>query len=191
MAGNLIYGRQSWELWKGYICNKHLNILFILFIIIYCTSSPQNISSLFIHIIVNFLLLNTAKCRALLQVFHEIQPYGFDINGKCDCRPSELSSPSLPRFFFFKNMHDNGEPFTKSPHPGQLFQLRISNPSLAVDSRLRMSPVSRTSGVCQAANYARNWSPTRDSNNSDLLYNRDARVMSNSAERVYRWEPRV
>lgn len=46
-------------------------------------------------------------------------------------------------------MHDSGEPFSKSAHPGQLFQLRIFDPSLAGDSRPRMSPVNTTSSFCQ------------------------------------------
>lgn len=45
-----------------------------------------------------FLLLNTAKQSALPQLFYEIQPYGFNINGKYDCGPSALFRPSLPRF---------------------------------------------------------------------------------------------
>lgn len=51
-----------------------------------------------IHPLCVFLLLNTAKHSTLLQLFHEIQPYGFNINGKYDCGPSALSRPSLPHF---------------------------------------------------------------------------------------------
>lgn len=86
-----IYSKQSWELWKGYTYNKHLNVLYILVIIIHSVITTEHIQPAHPRYCA-FLLLNTAKCSALPQLFHEIQPYGFDMNGKCDCRPFALQS---------------------------------------------------------------------------------------------------
>lgn len=61
---------------------------------IYCTSVSQDLSSPVRPHYRAVLLSNTAKCSVLPQLFHEIQPYGFDINGKYDCGPSALSHPS-------------------------------------------------------------------------------------------------
>lgn len=69
----------------------------------YCTSSPQNTCKPHVHLVVRFLCSVTAKVElrcARPELIHEIQPYGFDINGKYDCEPSAQSSPSLAHFVF-------------------------------------------------------------------------------------------
>lgn len=100
-----------------------------LYIIFYCNISPQSFSA----------CSSTVRCSALTN--NEIQPYGFDISGKCDCRPWALSSPSL-RSLLCWNMHDS---FLKNLN---LFQTRKSDPSLARDTCSRTTSVSRAWGFC-------------------------------------------
>lgn len=70
-----------------------------------------------------FCLLNIAECSVLPQLFHEIQPYGFDINGKYDCGPCVLSVN--PVSFLVQKY---------SWQWGSLFKLCSSFPALLVEA---------------------------------------------------------
>ena len=79
-----------------------------------------------------FLLLNAAKRSVLPQLFHEIKPYGFDINGKYECEafralqsgPVSLSCSEICVTMVSLSL--------SPPVAGQLFQLRIPDPGSAL-----------------------------------------------------------
>ena len=83
--GPLHYGRKLSDLWPtvmGILKGLYLQYTsaHIVYDILYISNTGQ-IQPVHPHYCA-FLLLNAAKCSVLPQLFHEIKPYGFDINGK-------------------------------------------------------------------------------------------------------------